>query len=333
MALEFSIRLGDIATVPSDLLLLKHASGFYGADEYVAGLLIQAQRCVSDELRLEPGAIRLVDGGGIVAAKQVLFVGTPPLRDFRYKEMRQFARRALMSIAADGLPVQTLVTTVHGAGYGLDVEEALQALIFGFQQGIRACPTHPLRQIVFVEHHARRARQLEAILKEMAPAAMDTPPLAPIAPRPVPGLPAPTNAPASSPSADKKHVFVAMPFSEAFEDVYQFGIYGPVRACGYICERVDQSAFAGNIVERIQDGIRNAAFVIADLTDERPNVYLEVGFAWGIGRPVILIARDGQRLHFDLSHHKCVFYKTIGQLATAMEAMIRALFGPAAGGQ
>jgi nucleoside 2-deoxyribosyltransferase len=95
-----------------------------------------------------------------------------------------------------------------------------------------------------------------------------------------------------------------------------------VRKCGYVCERVDEAAFTGDIVERIRDGIRNAEFVIADLTDARPNVYLEVGYAWGQGRPVLLVAREGQQLHFDVSHHKCVFYTTIGKLAERLERLI-----------
>ena len=76
-------------------------------------------------------------------------------------------------------------------------------------------------------------------------------------------------------------VFVAMPFAEEFEDVYEFGIYEPVRKCGYICERVDETHFAGDILQRIKDRIQAAKFVLADLTGGRPNVYLEVGYAWG----------------------------------------------------
>jgi nucleoside 2-deoxyribosyltransferase len=79
------------------------------------------------------------------------------------------------------------------------------------------------------------------------------------------------------------------------------------------------------------EGIKNADFVIADLTLERPNVYLEVGYAWGLQRPVILLAREGQRLHFDLSHHKCLFYKTIGKLADSLEKTITEMFGPGQG--
>jgi hypothetical protein len=148
----------------------------------------------------------------------------------------------------------------------------------------------------------------------------------------------PTSVPATAtlnvgttPAAEpvkKKSVFVAMPFSEEFEDVYQFGIYSTIRRCGYMCEKVDESVFAGSIVDRIMDGIRNAEFIVADLTLEKPNVYLEVGYAWGMNKRVILVAREGQRLHFDLSHHKCLFYKTIGKLAESLEKAVLEMFGP-----
>ena len=113
---------------------------------------------------------------------------------------------------------------------------------------------------------------------------------------------------------------------EVDADVYQFGIYQTVRKCGYVCEKVDESIYAGSIVDRIVSGIESAEFVIADLTEERPNVYLEVGFAWGIKKPVILVAKEGQRLHFDLSHHKCIFYPTIGRLADQLEKSICNMF-------
>ncbi len=125
----------------------------------------------------------------------------------------------------------------------------------------------------------------------------------------------------------QRSVFVAMPFSEEFDDVYQFGIYATVRRCGYACEKVDQAMFTGSIVDRITEGIRAADFLIADLTDERPNVYLEVGFAWALSKPVVILAREGQRLHFDVSHHRCLFYRTIGKLSEALEKTITEMFG------
>jgi hypothetical protein len=308
--------------------LLKHAQSFYGADQAVAARLTERGVCRESDIAPASGHHVLIESGAAIAAKRTLFLGTPGLRRFRYPEMTQFARLAIKIIGENRLPVRTLSTTVHGAGYGLDVAESLRALIFGFQQGLAVSPLPQLEKIIFAERNARRCEQLQSLLQGVE--IVSAPHAA------APGQPNSTPATATldvgaSPAAapiKKKSVFVAMPFAEDFEDVYQFGIYSTIRRCGYICEKVDESVFAGSIVDRIMDGIRNAQFVVADLTLEKPNVYLEVGYAWGMNRPVILVAREGQRLHFDLSHHKCLFYKTIGKLAEALEKTVLDMFGP-----
>lgn len=142
---EFAVRYADVLDVPSDLLLLKHAQGFYGADAAVASRLISASVCTRSQLQPRPGASVIIDTKGTMAPK--------------------------------------------------------------------------------------------------------------------------------------RRVFVAMPFSEEFENVYEFGIYPAVRDCGCICERVDETLFFGDVLTQIRKGIETADLVIADLSDGRPNVYLEVGYA------------------------------------------------------
>ena len=313
MAVELSVVRDDVTAVEADVLLLKYARGRYGADEVVAARLTRHGRRSDAELSPADGAHVLVPSDGEVGAANVLFVGVPGLRQFRYGEMRQYARRAIQALAGSRTRVQTLATTVHGPGYGLDFEEAFRWLVLGFQQGLTTHPLPELRRLLFVERNARRFETL----RELAADAELVMPSAP-ATAPVP-IPEPKR---------KKSVFVAMPFTDEFEDIYQFGIYAAVRRCGYVCEKVDESVFTGPIIEQITEGIKNATFVIADLSLERPNVYLEVGYAWGLKKPVVLLARDGQRLHFDLSHHKCVFYKNISMLSAALEKSILDLFGP-----
>lgn len=327
MPIEIAVQCADVTDVPSDLLLLKHAQRFYGADLAVASRLAERGICRESEISPATGEHVLLDTGAAIAAARTLFLGTPWLREFRYPEMRKFARRAIELIGEKRLPVRTLTTTVHGAGYGLDVAESLQALIFGFQQGLASSRLPLFQKIIFVERNARRCELLKTLLEgiEIVSAAHVTAPE-----QPADAAATATFEVGTSPvpePARKKSVFVAMPFVEEFEDVYQFGIYSTIRRCGYICEKVDESAFAGNIVDRIMDGIRNAEFVIADLTLEKPNVYLEVGYAWGMKKPVLLVAREGQRLHFDVSHHKCLFYKTIGKLAESLEKTVLQMFG------
>lgn len=314
MNVPVSVVKTDIASVAADVLLLKHAHGFHGADEVVALRLIQRGVCPESELTLAEGAFKLLTTGKALEAKHVLLLGTAALRNFTYPQMRHFARRAIEVLAGKPLHVETLALTVHGAGYGLDIEEALRSLLLGLQQGLAMHPLPTLKQIQFIEHNARRFELLRQALTDVE-------------------LVIPTDHSTSSaailnapPAKRKKSVFVAMPFTEEFEDIYQFGIYSTMRRLGYVCEKVDDSVFTGNIVERITDSIKNAEFVIADLSLERPNVYLEVGFAWGLQKPVILVAREGQRLHFDLSHHKCLFYRTIGRLSESLERTIRDMY-------
>ena len=116
-----------------------------------------------------------------------------------------------------------------------------------------------------------------------------------------------------------------MPFAEEFQDVYEFGIYGPARKCGYICERVDDASFAGDILQAIRTRIETASLVVAELTGARPNVYLEVGYAWGKGIPVVFVAKQGEPLHFDVQTHRCIYYRTIGQLARDLEGLLAGL--------
>ena len=317
MAVELSVVREDVTAVAADVLLLKHAQTHYGADAVVVDRLTRSGRLSEADLSPDDGSHVLVPSAGEIAAAHVLFVGVPWLRQFRYREMRQFARRAIQALAESGRPVQTLATTVHGPGYGLDMEEAFRWLVAGFQQGLTTHPLPGLRRLLFVERNGRRFETLQTLV---ADAELVLPPAAPAPP---------TAATISMPEPKrKKSVFVAMPFTDEFEDVYQFGIYAAVRKCGYVCEKVDEAVFTGPIVEQITEGIRNATFVIADLSLERPNVYLEVGYAWALKKPVVLVARDGQRLHFDLSHHKCLFYKNITRLSASLEKTIQDMFGP-----
>jgi hypothetical protein len=135
----------------------------------------------------------------------------------------------------------------------------------------------------------------------------------------------PTPRPESAQVVRTKRVFVAMPFSEEFMNVYEYGIYPAVRNAGFICERVDETHFTGDILNRIREGIAAASFVIADLTEGRPNVYLEVGYAWGRGVPVIFVAKKGEELHFDVATHRCIFYGRFAKLARDLEDLIRGI--------
>ena len=121
------------------------------------------------------------------------------------------------------------------------------------------------------------------------------------------------------------HAFVAMPFDAAFSDLFHYGISNAVRKNGLLCERIDQQAFTGDILQRLKDQIETAKLVIADLTTGNANVFLEIGFAWGNGIPTVLICREGEPLRFDVQSQKCLFYENIRDLEEKLRKEIHSL--------
>jgi hypothetical protein len=52
-------------------------------------------------------------------------------------------------------------------------------------------------------------------------------------------------------------------------------------------------------------GVGTATFVVGELSGSNPNVFLEIGYAWGKERPTVLIAREGEKLQFDRGTAVC----------------------------
>lgn len=128
-------------------------------------------------------------------------------------------------------------------------------------------------------------------------------------------------------SESKNHIFVAVPYDEEMEDVYEFGIREPINEIGCLCERCDRAMFTGDIIERIKTRIASATLLVADMTGANPNVYLEVGYAWGKGKDTLLIARTGEELEFDVLTHKCIYYRNISDLRKKLRTFLADLFG------
>ena len=106
-----------------------------------------------------------------------------------------------------------------------------------------------------------------------------------------------------------KNCFVLMPFSEEFDDIYQLGIKSTCNEMKMNCERVDEQIFNHSILQQIYNQIENADILIADLTNQNPNVFYEVGYAHGLKKKVILLTKNIQDIPFDLKHYPHIIYE------------------------
>ncbi len=116
-----------------------------------------------------------------------------------------------------------------------------------------------------------------------------------------------------------------MPFAVEFSDLFEYGIQHPVRDLGFLCERVNQDVFTGDILERIKSQIETSAAIIAVLTGANPNVYLEVGYAWGKGRPTILVTNDAEDPRFDVRGQRYLKYRRIKDVEETLTRELRVL--------
>lgn len=111
-------------------------------------------------------------------------------------------------------------------------------------------------------------------------------------------------------------VFVVMSFSPKLNDSYR-AIQAGAAGNGLHAYRADDGVGSGIILSQITKAIEDAEFVVVDLTDERPNVYYELGYAHGVGNAsadVLLVAQAGSALHFDIGPMRVRFYSSTEEL-------------------
>ena len=76
---------------------------------------------------------------------------------------------------------------------------------------------------------------------------------------------------------------------------------------------MDMESFTEDILARLKQHIETATVVIADITGNNPNVYLEIGYDWGKGVPTILLANKNQEeeIKFNPRGQKGIEYQSI----------------------
>jgi hypothetical protein len=333
---QFALQREDITRFGADVVAVKYAQAFYKADGAVASALAKA-RVSQVEFSPAPGDYRYVATHGTLAAANALFVGTPPLPAFSYPEIREFGMRVLSILAREAPETRHVAMTMHGVGFGLDEVECLLAQVGGCLEAINtgAIPA-ALEQVTILDLSARRVERLQRILRDKlsdltyASQAAETQAYDVEVPdrraRPPAGPRGDTEIERAGTGAttQKPTAFVAMPFGSPDMEDLLFFIETATHAAGFLCERVDREAFTGDIMERVRQAIQEAAVVIGVLDDDNPNVYLEVGYAWGKDRPTILICKDGLQPFYDVRGHKRLEYRARKDL---LDSLARELAG------
>jgi hypothetical protein len=131
------------------------------------------------------------------------------------------------------------------------------------------------------------------------------------------------------------YAFVVMPMDKndhQLIDVLE-AIKAGAKECSITAERIDDDERNERVTDRILEAIRKAEFVIVDLTNERPNVFFEAGYAHGLGKIPIYVAREGTHRHFDIQDYPIIMFRNMKELREGLAKRLVALITKRASGE
>jgi len=102
--------------------------------------------------------------------------------------------------------------------------------------------------------------------------------------------------------------FAVMEFSDKFQALYTDVLRPVSKSMGVNLMRADEIPGPGFIISDIVRKLWESSIVVAEITHTNPNVYFEVGYAYALGKPLILLAEKGHQLPFDVAGMRVIFY-------------------------
>lgn len=117
-----------------------------------------------------------------------------------------------------------------------------------------------------------------------------------------------------NPDYQSNKIFIAMPFSDEYKDSYNYGIVPVLDGLGYQYYKADNEITNKDIMCKICQQIQSCQMAIINISGLNPNVMLEQGLAYGLGKPVIIIKDKATKAISDLGSIEYIEYSHAGDL-------------------
>lgn len=77
-------------------------------------------------------------------------------------------------------------------------------------------------------------------------------------------------------------------------------------------QRADEILGLNPVIEKIETAIESAAICVAEVSEDNPNVWFELGYALALNRPTVILCDKSVRakLPFDIQHRPVILYRT-----------------------
>lgn len=142
--------------------------------------------------------------------------------------------------------------------------------------------------------------------------------------------------------SDEKICFVVSPIGELnspdrrrADQVLKYVIAPAVEPLGYKTKRADEIPEPGIITNQILQLLVEAELVVADLTNQNPNVFYELAFRHALGKPFVHLIAAGQKIPFDVGGMRAIVFDhqdldSVAAAKKAIEEQVRYLETPGA---
>ncbi|MEW6202447.1 MAG: hypothetical protein AB1546_10750 [bacterium] len=110
--------------------------------------------------------------------------------------------------------------------------------------------------------------------------------------------------------------YVIQPFdNDVYDKRFDETISPAIKKAGLNPYRVDRDPSSTILFQDIENGINNASVCLADITEDNPNVWFELGFAKAMQKEIVMICssereRRDKKFPFDIQHRSIIVYKT-----------------------
>ena len=125
-----------------------------------------------------------------------------------------------------------------------------------------------------------------------------------------------------NPPFQRNKVFVAMPFDSAYLDSYNYGIVPALNSLGLEHYRADNEINNKDIMCKICYQIQLCDLAIINISGLNPNVMLEHGMAYGLGKSVIIVKDKATKAISDIG---CLEYIEYDHAHDLMQKLCKAL--------
>lgn len=125
-----------------------------------------------------------------------------------------------------------------------------------------------------------------------------------------------------NPGLTNNKVFIGMPYDDLYKDSYEYGIKIALESMGFIPYKADDVMSNQDIMCKVCFEMQSSKYLIFNISGLNPNVMLELGFSYGLGKETIIVKDKNTKSISDIAGIEYIEYAH----ASDLQAKIRGYF-------